>query len=315
VTLFRFAHEIVDWPWAVPDYLPVGDTSPSIIVREGTLSYERDRREQGSLSPFVGPSIRTLGDDGYLLDFQRLATFLVSPCGDRIIFESGTDRETLQHLLLDQVLPRVIAHRDHLVLHAGAVDLGGTAIAFAGETGRGKSTLTGAFEVAGFAGLSDDGLIVQSNAGGVSVSPTYPSLRLWPDSVGGVFDEEPVMAPMAHYSTKRRVARAAAAVEVRQRPLVALYLLAAPAERSNTIEVRPIPARQATISLIHNAFQLDTSDRRRAASLLDSAVEVAAAVPAFELSYPRDYRRLDEVTQAILKHVTEEVRRRPGQCA
>jgi hypothetical protein len=117
----------------------------------------------------------------------------------------GTNDATLRHLLLDQVLPRVLAHRGHVVLHAASVRIHERIVAIAGTTGAGKSTLAASFLIAGHPLLSDDGLLLDPGPSGTLAQPTYPSLRLWPQTVERLFAEAPTMEPMAHYSTKRRL--------------------------------------------------------------------------------------------------------------
>jgi hypothetical protein len=302
---FPFGPEVILWPWALPHFLNGDGGKPTIIVREDRACTDPRPLALSEGEPLgrpIGPII--VLDDGLLLWFPDLATFRVEQDGALVTFQATTDRETLQHLLLDQVLPRVLAHRGHHVLHAAAVDVARGAIGFVGETGRGKSTLTGAFEAAGFASLSDDGLVLEHGPDVIQAVPTYPSLRLWPDSVSGVFRSAPDLAPMAHYSDKRRVARPSWPAGARSRPLLSLYFLGDPAD---AVEVRRVSPREATVTLIENSFQLETSDRRRAAAVLDSSVEIASSVPAFELAYPRDYSRLDEVREAILEHASTEV--------
>ena len=89
--------------------------------------------------------------DGFLLRFPFLADFVIDAEGCRIGAWAAPDidEETLRHLLLDQVLPRVLGYKERLVLHASAVLVNGTAMAFAGNTGAGKSTLAASFQTAG----------------------------------------------------------------------------------------------------------------------------------------------------------------------
>jgi hypothetical protein len=240
--------------------------------------------------------------DGFLLRFPDLADFAIAADDGHIgVWPAAeTNEETLHHLLLDQVLPRVIAHSGRLVLHAGAVQVDDRAIAFIGETGSGKSTLTASFHTASYSLLSDDGLILTADDGCVLTMPTYPSLRLWPDAVSGVFTQPPALTPMAHYSTKQRIVVDDAATAVNQPlPLAALYMLAQEAGAGG-VGITRLSARDACMAIIRNAFQLDPTDHTSASGLLAAAGNVAQRVPAFTLSYPRDFPSLPAVHAAIL---------------
>lgn len=241
--------------------------------------------------------------EGLLLRFPGLADFAINTEVGLIGVApaSGTDEETLQHLVLDQVLPRVLAQRGRLVLHAGAVSVEGRVIAFVGDTGAGKSTLTAFLHAAGYPLLSDDGLVLSPRDGGVSAQPTYPSLRLWPASVAGLYAEPPKLAPMAHDSTKQRVVLGEDATTVDPLPLAAIYVLALPVEsRDASIALTRLSPRAACMAMVENAFQLDPTDTRRAAALLGQAAKVAEQVPAFQLTYPRRFDLLPSVRAAIL---------------
>ncbi len=124
---------------------------------------------------------------GYLLRFPDLADFLVSADGIEVsgIPVPGTSEATSQHLYLNQVLPLVLSKLGKLVFHASAVEVPGGAVAFAAESGRGKSTLAASFAVSGFRFLTDDGLVVEPTAEGHQILPSHPSIRLVGGQRGG----------------------------------------------------------------------------------------------------------------------------------
>lgn len=243
--------------------------------------------------------------DGYLLRFPNLADFIISEDGLCIDIwpEPGVNEDTYRHLLLDQVLPRLLSYQGRLVLHASAVDMHGQAIAFVGESGHGKSTLAASLHMAGFPLLTDDGLVLTKGEDGVLALPTYTSLRLWPDAVAGLFAETPALAPMAHYSSKQRVLMADAERAANQLlPLAALYVLAPETEANDSaITLTRLSARDACMAIISNSFQLDPTDKGRAAALFNAASDIAHCLPVFSLNYPRDFTRLPEVHAAILQ--------------
>ena len=251
--------------------------------------------------------VEVQSDEGYtqvLLGFGNVASFSVSLADGTINVWSAPDTtaETIHHLLLDQVLPRLLAHKGHLVLHAGGVVLAGKAIAFVGTTGAGKSTLVASLHALGHPLLSDDGLVVTRSGSHGMVLPTYPSLRLWPDAVAGVFaDGTPNLAPMAHYSTKQRVL-VDPGTTPHPLPLAALYVLA-PGTTVSTIDIVPVSPRDACMEIVRNAFRLDPTDPERAAAQLALAASVADAVPTYSLAYPRAFERVPEVHAALHAHL------------
>jgi hypothetical protein len=253
-------------------------------------------------------SLARATDGGYLLHFPDLADFFIDGDGRQIKSRSapGTNDATLRHLLLDQVLPRVIAHRGRVVLHAASVRIRGRVIAIAGTTGAGKSTLAASFLIAGHPLLSDDGLLLDPGQSGTVAQPTYPSLRLWPQTVERLFAEAPRMELMAHYSAKRRLMMnpdAKACLE--PAPLAGLYVLAprAPADTSGITMTRLSPA-DGCMAIVSNTFQLDVTDRARTASLLAAASLTAQQIPIFSLRLPDDLGLLPDAVNRIVEHAS-----------
>ena len=242
--------------------------------------------------------------EGFLLRFSGLADFLISKDGRRIEAwpAPATRIDTIRHLLLDQVLPRVLAQQGRLVLHAGAVRVGDQTIAFIGDSGSGKSTLTASFDAAGYSLLCDDGLLLTHEEGVTLALPTYRSLRLWPESIASLYAQAPAVAPVAHYSSKRRIILKDTVTNGTVRlPLASFYVLTseAPAEDAGT-SLRRLSPRAACMAIIGNSFQLDVTDRRRSADVFADASRIAEHLPVFSLAYPRDFARLQEVHEAIL---------------
>jgi hypothetical protein len=254
-----------------------------------------------------GPRVSRM-NGGYLLLFPESAAFTVSGDGRKVIgwCPAGANGETFRHLLLDQVLPRVLAHSGRLVLHASAVRLDDRCVAFLADSGGGKSTLAARLHADGMALLADDGLVVRHDQKSVRVVPTYRSLRLWPDSVDSVFVERPATSAMAHYTSKRRVLlEPTCERDASPLPLAGLYVLRSLSGNEDAlVNIARLSQRDACIAIIANAFQLDATDLQRAAHTLAQAADVAKIVPAFRLSFPRDFTRLSEVRPTLVRSLT-----------
>lgn len=119
----------------------------------------------------------------YVLNFPDVCDVAVDV--DRLIVQASpmpdVAAETIRHILLDQVIPRLVAATGRIVLHASAVSTPVGAVAFLGEGGVGKSTLAAAFSTAGDALVCDDALVIAEGDGRPWATPSYPGLRLFPD--------------------------------------------------------------------------------------------------------------------------------------
>ena len=209
---------------------------------------------------------------------------------------------TRQHILHDQLYPRIEAHHDKLVLHAGAYVSDGYSVLVAGASGRGKSSLVASFDQAGLPLLGDDAMIISFADGIARARPVYPSLRLLPDSIEALMPEIITAGPIAHYSRKERIDVAGNRQGASEPlPVRAIFAIAEPSPHA--IQIRRLPPGKACIELLANSFALDPSDTSRARQRMEQASKLLRQAPAFELAYPRDYARLPEVRQAILDQV------------
>lgn len=254
----------------------------------------------------TGPATPTLYTSvdrtAYRLSFPQQAEFFVSrDVPQPIVIRYCTLRSDLgdadlRHLLLDHVLPRVLAHAGRIVLHGALLHINGVAVAILGESGAGKSTLATALANSGAELLSDDGLVIEDQGAGIIATPTYPSLRLWPDSLRQLYDKEPVTSPMTVRSAKRRVH--ARAMSMRSRlPLGAVFVLQGGAGAA--VSVSDTSPAQACVSLVANSFQLDPTDRAAACRTLAALQRVVLAVPVQVLTYPRRFDVLPAVCERI----------------
>jgi hypothetical protein len=120
-----------------------------------------------------------LHDCKHWLQFLGLADFLISADAKKISCYplSEVPEETIRHLLLDQVLPRCLAHQGKVLLHASAVRLEQGLLLFIGESGAGKSTLAGNFHQFGMPAVSDDCVWLRESKVEIEAVPTYGGLR------------------------------------------------------------------------------------------------------------------------------------------
>lgn len=245
-------------------------------------------------------------DGGYLLRFPGLADYVVSADARSITCRSqqAIPEETVRHLLLNQVIPITLSHLGKLVLHASACLTDKGAIAFAGFTGAGKSTLAASFGVRGFPVLTDDCLRIEERDGRMMSYPSYPGLRLWPESVEELFDHEPALQTLAHYTEKKRLLFEADTAEA-PFPLRCVFILAPVEEYGETSGVRisPLTASAALLATIKHTFQLDVTDRSHVTASFRRHERLIRHVPFFELTFPQQFECLPAVHQAILQHL------------
>ena len=86
-------------------------------------------------------------------------------------------------------------------------------------------------------------------------------------------------------------------------PITAIYLLNDPDTPVAELDIKPISAAAACMSLVAQGFRLDLGSNLRTATFLQQAAAVTRTVPAYELCYPRDFRQTDIVITTITRHL------------
>ncbi len=107
---------------------------------------------------------------------------------------SESSAEEAATYILGPVLGLLLRFRGITCLHASAVAIDGSVIAFVGAEGAGKSTTAAAFARAGYAAVSDDIVALVERDGDFFVSPSYPHLCLWPESVEMLYGTKPMLS-------------------------------------------------------------------------------------------------------------------------
>lgn len=243
--------------------------------------------------------------DGYRLRFPGLCDFLLDAGAEHITVEplANLPLDTFEHLLVDQVLPRLLAHRGELVAHASAVQIGERTALFLGRSGWGKSTLAGLLHKAGHRLLSDDCVLLRTDDRGVSAVPTYPSLRMYDDSIGQTVGMGGTTTSVAGYSHKRRIPVTDAAADHTACPVHVIYLLNDPADAAADHAISPLSPAVACMAIVEHSFRLDMGSTAHTATLLGQAAGVLRRIPAFALRYPRDYAHGPQLTTLLEQHL------------
>jgi hypothetical protein len=231
----------------------------------------------------------------YLVRFSGLADFSVSRDGLTVHCwpASKIPNETVQNLYLNQVLPLALSRQGKLVLHAGAVEVGGRGLAFAGASGQGKSTLTASFARSGFRFLTDDGLALTKVGNDWNIAPSHPSIRLWQDS-------EEALMPLQFTSKSRFLAGDEIVLCDQPRPLHRMYFLGDGNAAEPVFE--PLKPGEALIQLVEHSFLLDVEERETLIAHFDELCSLVQSPVWYRLDYPRRFEDLPRVRQAILDH-------------
>jgi energy-coupling factor transporter ATP-binding protein EcfA2 len=182
------------------------------------------------------------------------------------------------------------------------------AVALIGPSGAGKSTLAVSMGRAGDTLLTDDGLILQPEAEQVVGIPSYPGIRLWPDSIRSLFDVAPAVASMAHYTAKKRVQSAQANLRVSGDPVPIrrIYVLDPKEDADPRIpEIVPLSSSESVIALAMQTFHLEYRDSDLLRREFETSARIVTLTPFRRISYRRHFESLPMVRASILRDLRD----------
>ena len=165
----------VDLPGLIP-----GDPGrvPDVTIRRAPVPMTLDDAEA------VGPTWQR-ADGRFLLRIPHIARFLLED-GRSIAFEAeeSTGPQDVAVFLSGSVFGVLLHQRNHIVLHASAVLVGGKAVLFCGQSGAGKSTLAAALGEHGHPLIADDQCAIEIGDDGIPrIQADGRQLRLWEKSI------------------------------------------------------------------------------------------------------------------------------------
>jgi hypothetical protein len=229
--------------------------------------------------------------DGYIVRFHPGIDFWISSEGKRVVaYARESPIDSIEQLLLDQVLPQALNLVGMCSLHASCVALDDGAVAFLGASGEGKSTLASALVPPGRL-LADDCLTLHPLTNEVLVWPSYPSVRLRRDSVERL--DAPGRPVSARMTWKYRVDLARAPQPA---TLKRVYLL----RHADRVEIGAVSGLDAMGEIIRHVHRLDPEHRRSLDTEVANLTWMLARVAVRDLRYPRRYEVLPDVLQAVL---------------
>ncbi|MFL5913605.1 MAG: hypothetical protein ACJ768_23960 [Gaiellaceae bacterium] len=223
---------------------------------------------------------RTIDRDealGYRLYARHFGLALISPDGDQVLCAPpGVAAWRWQRFLVGRVLPWAAVLRGREVFHASAVRVGDHAIAFAGATGFGKTSLALRMVMRGAGFVTDDVLAIERDPSGVALA--HPG--------ASILSVRPAERALLGRGELRRVGRVLGssgktyvALEREQAPLPlgSIYFLAPGRGHGTRIE----PCRSDPRLLLGSSFVASVATPERLARVLDVCAAISQGVPLF----------------------------------
>lgn len=311
--MFRYqayGHALLsDLPLAELDQVEAASSPPSIRIETGQVVDTDASLRYECLWPSGERYFASHGDGSrYVLHFPEVCGVAVDVDrrAVRVSAFPAVAPETIKHILLDQVVPRLIAASGRVVLHASAVETPVGTVAFLGEGGAGKSTLAAAFCAAGDALVCDDALVIVVAGGRTYATPGYPSLRLFSDAARQFFRRSG--QEWLPHNTKKCCVRPPV-VSNQLTPLRHVFVLNAQSEGA-VPRLEPLGATEAFFALVQDSYRLDARTAEILTRDTNLYADFTSLCPVSRLTVPDDLSNLSRLRDWLLTSLE-----RPAVCA
>lgn len=221
----------------------------------------------------------------------------------RVTPHAEITNDELQHLLVDQLGPAILAERAHLVLHASAIATPAGVVGFLGRSGLGKSTLATNLAQRFARHAGDDALVIEARPEGLFARGLKGLIRMRPD-VAPADARVQAMAFGKRCMTAEALGLATAG-EAWQ-PLRRIYLLQPPPE-DERITVAGLAQREALFALLNQQFRLFKDDPARQALEFARTSDPQLLGLCRKLSYPRRLDVFDAIWAALSSDLSQTI--------
>jgi hypothetical protein len=222
-------------------------------------------------------------DSGYVLRIRNCGEFNISADLSEVCIrpDPAGRHELLPILLAGTGMSFILTLRGATVLHASAVAVDGSALAFVGQSGRGKSTLAALLCVETAALVTDDVLAVEAGPPVTCVGGAR-EVRLR-GAASAIADALPGGAIRA--TADDRLALTPALAPSQPLPLAAI-VIPAPSRTASVVEVRSVPPTEALFALIsfprvHGWRRPDVLRRD-----FDTLSRIVNLIPVYDVTIP-----------------------------
>jgi hypothetical protein len=282
---------VLDSEIPIPELSSTSAPSPTISLRLGRVPFS------SAISDLGRVLYKPVSATEVIVHYDRIGTALVRN-GSEILLESAENADPLavRLFVLQQVFGVALLQRGYLVLHAGAAAIKGRAVAFAGPSGQGKSTIVAALNRAGFPILTDDVLAIDMSDPGKPLAwPGLTQLKLT-EETRAQFAPTVVAEKSIRDRGSKKLCDVKGGKIMKAIPVGAIYLL----ESTPTLTFTPVPKARAAVELVRHTYgsrllqAIGVSQQH-----FEQSVALARQIPIIILGRPRDLSLLPKIVERL----------------
>ena len=226
--------------------------------------------------------------------------------GQTITIQRGAqyDEEMTRMCITNLAMGIILHQRNVFTLHASAAEIDGEAVVFLGDKGAGKSTMVTALSRRGHKVITDDvlGVLTDADEDRVRVVPGYAQVKLLPDAVEHVLNDDPEQYQRVYAATPKRVHTLAGSSTETSIPLRTIYRLSL----GDQVAVEPIAPQQAFLTLMRQAYLRRLIEPTAAAAwYMKACSTIADSAGIYHLRRPRDFALFPQIIQYVEENRTD----------
>jgi hypothetical protein len=292
-------------PWPIPALPCLSDSPWDVEIVEGAAEhFEEAARHVEPAHRRRSAQHAKLPDGSRYRKWADLLEFLISPDARRIQARAmpQANPDAFQTYLFVDALLFAMVRMGREPLHATAVNTPDGVIAFAGESGLGKSTLGALFVRAGYQLVTDDMLVLVPESHGFVAYPGPPRLKLYPEIADRIFGANCRRVPMSPTTDKLIIPLEPSQTVHGPHRFRALYLLKPAVHRKAPSDpcIRRITPSEAVPHIVALTASHWTEERERLARQFRFVTRLVQDACVKTLSYRRDLDTMPRLTQAVI---------------
>lgn len=232
---------------------PLPEFTPAETKCDVTINLTRSENIKNELSKLENLEkpwhCNQIGDE-IIYSVKKVGIFRVRQAREVIITcLPDVDERVISLYIAGTIMAFLSYQRGLIALHASAVEVNGSVVAFVGESGAGKSSTAAAISARGHVVITDDVLPVKQDSNSASVYPAFPQLKLSPEvaaTLGHDVESLLVLHPQLH----KLGYRVADKFSHTNHKLQSIYVLA----EGDKLIVEPLSLQQALIELVRHSY-------------------------------------------------------------